>query len=301
MHVAVIGAGALGRVFGVLLADAGQRVTFVVRPSRADETTPFVIERRNGDRRRRQIRSPVRAIDIPQDAALALLAVRVDQLDDSIEGLIRRGPAVPLVSLTPLLPLTLQRVSEWTSGRCFVAMPSLAASARADGTDDYWAFRLSPSLFEPGAPEVAGLVQALVDSKLPVRLAPDVRTRNPALTMAFFPITVAVSRAGGIDELLRDAPLAELGARATRETLQLAREVGPIDTAVAMALRALTPRTLRGAFLLLVRLFPRATRFVDTHFGDKLGDQHRRIGAEILELGEQHGIELPSLGRLLST
>lgn len=299
MHVAIIGAGALGRVYGVHLADAGERVSFVVRAARTSETGAFVIERRNGDRRRRRVSAPERRAEIPTDADVVLLAVRVDQLDASIERLLRAGPRVPLISLTPLLPLTLARVSGWVDGRVWVAMPTLAASALPDGTAEYWAFRASPSLFEAGAPETAALVAALRRSGLPARLSRDVRQKNPATTLAFFPISVAVSRAGGVEQLLRDEALAELGARAAREAFVLARRIGSIDAPLGLVLRAVTPRTLRAAFALLGKVLPQSTEFVDSHFGDKLGEQHRVLGAEILELGRREGVPLPSLERLL--
>lgn len=299
MHVAIFGAGALGRVYGVHLADAGERVSFVVRPARLGERTPFVISRRNGDRRRRELEAPARVAEIPRDADAVLLAVRVDQLDAGVEQRVRAGPAVPLVSLTPLLPLSLERVSAWAGGRCAVAMPTLAASERPDGVDEYWAFRAAPSLFEAGLPEVEALVGALRRSALPARLSRDVRARNPATTMAFFPISVAVSRAGGIERLLADRQLSELGARAARETSVLAARIGPIDPPLRLLLRGVGPRTLRGAFALLGKLLPQATGFVDSHFGTKLGAQHRALGAEILELGRREGVPLPSLERLL--
>ena len=46
MFVAVVGAGALGRIYGLRLATAGRdhRVAFVVRPRRLHERGPFVIE-----------------------------------------------------------------------------------------------------------------------------------------------------------------------------------------------------------------------------------------------------------------
>lgn len=300
MHVAIIGAGALGRVYGVHLVDAGEHVTFVVRPARLAETSPFVIERKNGDRRRRELVSPARAEQVPPDADLVLLAIRVDQLDGSIEQLLRAAPPVPLVSLTPLLPLTLERVESWVGGRTVVAMPTLAASTSGSGVDDYWAFRSSPSLFEAGTPEAARLVRALRRSGLPARSSKDVRTRNPATTIAFFPISVAVSRAGGIERLVGDQELCRLGAHAARETSALARQLGPIDAAAGLVLRAVTPGTLRGAFALLTRVIPQAARFVDDHFGDKLGEQHRRLGAEILELGRKYAVPLPSLAELLA-
>jgi 2-dehydropantoate 2-reductase len=299
VHVAILGAGALGRVFGAHLVAASQRVTFVVRAARTQERAPFVVERQGLRKRRLVVRDPCRSAQIPGGADVVLLAVRVDQLDEGLEALVRHGPPVPVVSLTPLLPLSLERVASWVDDRLFVAMPTLAATPRADGVDAYWSFRASPSLFEPGAREVTALVEALRQSGLPARLADDVRRTNPATTLAFFPISVAVSRAGGTEALLRDAGLTELGARGAQEAFVLARRIGRVEPAAALLLRRMTPSTLRLSFGVLCRLLPRATTFVDDHFGTKLVAQHRVLGAEILELGRREGVPLPSLEALL--
>ena len=55
MHVTVLGAGVLGRVYGIRLAAAGDRVTFVVRPERVAEASPFILEQVNGARRRDEL------------------------------------------------------------------------------------------------------------------------------------------------------------------------------------------------------------------------------------------------------
>jgi len=303
MHVAIIGAGALGRIYGVHLATAGERVSFVVRPSRLRDDEPFVIERSNGDRRRREINDPLRVERVPGDADAILLTVRADQLDPSIERLLREGPDVPLVALTPLLPITLERVEGWVDGRCFVAMPTVAASANANHVIRYWSFGAAPTLFERNGRRdsrtVELIVAALIRSALPARLSDDVRKRNPATTIAFFPISVAVSRSGGIDALLRHSTRLELTARAVRETLTLARELGPIEPPAALAGRFVGPRSLRAALRLSRWALPQATRFIDSHFGTKLSEQHRVLGSEILELGRRHSLALPALAELL--
>ena len=305
MHVALIGAGALGRIYGVHLADAGARVSFVVRPARIYDSEPFVVERRTGDRRQRVIPSPVRVDHVPADASVVLLAVRADQLDRSVESLLTGGPEVPLVALTPLLPLSLARVDAWVGGRCRVAMPTVAASDDGSPVVRFWSFRAAPTLFErnggSGREVVEALVQALVRSGLPAKLSDDVRRRNPATTIAFFPISVAVSRAGGVRELREDRRLLELGARAARETFALAREIGPVTAPAAFVARAIGPSTLRSALGVALAVLPSAAGFIDSHFGSKLSAQHRVLGAEILELARQRGHALPSLELLLQS
>lgn len=305
MHVALIGAGALGRVFGAHLARAGERVSFVVRPARLADTSPVVIERQNGDRRRSEIVDPMRAEHVPADADAVLLTVRADQLDESVERLIRKAPAVPIVAFTPLLPLGLERVGAWAPGRCFVGMPTFAAEIDpVAGVTRYWSFRAAPTLLErdgrPGAPVVARLAEAFVRAGLPAKLSADVRARNPATTIAFFPISVAVSRSGGTEALLENPERLALAARASKETLALARLIGPIEAPVALAGRFLGPGSLRGALRLSRLVMPRAVEFLDTHFGTKLSGQHRVLGAEILELGKRRSLPLDGLAELLA-
>src|SRR2546430_513123 len=99
MHVTVVGAGVLGRVYGVRLAAAGERVSFVVRPERAEDAEPFVIEQVNGGHRRDVLDRPDRVVAIPRESTAVLLAVRFDQLARTgapLVDLIAKAPAVPL-------------------------------------------------------------------------------------------------------------------------------------------------------------------------------------------------------------
>lgn len=304
MNVAIVGAGALGRVYGTHLSAAGHATRFVVRPARMGERTPFVVERQNGTGGRLEIASPERVTAVPQDSDLVLLCVRADQLDSNIEHMLQRLGDVPLVALTPLLPLSLARVEGWLGRPLFVGMPAVAAQPDADGVDRFWAFTAAPTRFEharrAGLGRVTELACALEQAGLGARLAPGVRTENPATTIAFFPLSVAVSRAGGIDALQRDAELTRVATSGAREALALARRIGRVDPPLALLLRALSPRTLRAGLAVLGRTLPEARQFIDAHFGEKLGAQHRYLGAEILELARSHGIPMPGLGRLLA-
>jgi 2-dehydropantoate 2-reductase len=179
----------------------------------------------------------------------------------------------------------------------------VAASSDATHVVRYWSFAAAPTLFERngrrGARAIELIVAALNRSALPARLSDDVRRRNPATTIAFFPISVGVSRSGGIAALLREETRLALTAQAVRETLVLARKLGPIEAPAAFAGRLIGPRTLRAALLLSRWALPQVTRFVDSHFGTKLSEQHQSLGAEILELGRRHALPLPALSELL--
>ena len=86
MHVAIIGMGALGRVYGArLVAYAGASVTFVVRPARAAApAAPVQITRIDGDGAKNELASPALDITVPAHADIVLVCVRVEQLDDAL-------------------------------------------------------------------------------------------------------------------------------------------------------------------------------------------------------------------------
>src|SRR5829696_10586410 len=104
MHITVVGAGTLGRVYGLRLAAGGDEVSFVVRPSRAIDSSPFVIEQINGAHRRDVLERPVRVVALPPRTQVVLVAVRSEQIDEPLAELLRVERAAPIVVLTPLMP-----------------------------------------------------------------------------------------------------------------------------------------------------------------------------------------------------
>ena len=134
MHVAVFGAGALGGVYGVLLATrGGVDVTFVVRPSRVSSREPIAIESVRKDRRD-VIEAPRRSDVVPGDADVILLAVGTEDLaalerpiglstgsggtpPEPPEGassapLRSASSTAPIVILTPMMPKGSIRTSQ---------------------------------------------------------------------------------------------------------------------------------------------------------------------------------------------
>src|SRR4051812_27675036 len=111
MHITVVGAGTLGRVYGQRLAASGQEVSFVVRPGRVADTAPFILEQVNGARRRDVLERPDRQVEIPARTQVVLVAVRFEQLDAArvaapggLAELLRPARSAPIVVLTPLMP-----------------------------------------------------------------------------------------------------------------------------------------------------------------------------------------------------
>jgi 2-dehydropantoate 2-reductase len=102
MHVLVVGAGAIGGYFGGRLLQAGQDITFLVRPRRASElaSAGLVIKSPNGDV---TLKAPptVQADTLNEKFDVVLLSCKAFDLDDAIKSF---APAVgPNTSIIPLL------------------------------------------------------------------------------------------------------------------------------------------------------------------------------------------------------
>lgn len=299
MHVAVVGAGSLGRIYGVCLATHGVPVTFVVRRSRLEDTVPFVVEDARGGNRR-GISHPVRSAEVPLEATVILLAVRVDQIDDALERTLRTAPPVPVVSLTPLLPISRRRVDELVAGRCFPALPSVAGTLDEHGVVRYRVLPRTKTLVESQKgrePAVVELVEALDACGIAADLSEDVGRRNPATTVAFFPLSLGLSQAGSAPALVADRQLLDLSLRACTEAWKLAQTIGPVEPTIALA-RFAGPRSLKALVAVARRFVPEALTYLERHFGQKLQAQHRAMAAEIEQLAAEQGIAMPAFAQL---
>lgn len=318
MHVIVVGAGALGRIYGARLAAAGVQVSFVVRPSRLDESFSFVVEQVNGDKRRDVIEKPRRLAEIPKDATLILLAVRFDQIDAlrhdtdaELAALLKNGPSVPVVVLTPLLS-PLASALETTLGRSIVpAMPGVVGYI--DDVDDrgvvrYWSTGLASTLLDdersgppqsPSRDALEVLARRLTNDGLPARFEKDVLTVNAASTISFFPLIAAIDAGRGIDGVLADKTLFDTALAAAKECDTLAKKIGKPATWAQVLSRFVSPYTIKPGVAFVRKLAPETVRFVEKHFGPKLHAQHVALGNAIQNLGKEHSLEMPELKNLM--
>lgn len=291
MHVAIVGAGALGVLHGVLLAArAGEDVTFVVRPARVSETTPFVLEAVRGGKRE-TIEAPRRAAVVPGDADVVLLAVGTEDLDGVREAL--GSSEAPIVVLTPMMPEDWRRVRSAFGERVLAAMPGVVAYVREDGVVRAW-FPPRPTLVdEPraGANGVAvhALVRSLREAGLPVDLQLGVHETNPATTVGFIGIAMAISLAGSVAGLVEDEELLALAVRSAHEGREIGHRIGRADPLAAIGAAVVTPLALRLFFAGLRRFSPEAVFYAEEHFGRKLRRQHVVMAREIAELAAAKG------------
>ena len=313
MHVTIVGAGALGRIYGVRLAVQGEQVSFVVRKARLTETTPFVIERVGGDKRRDVLDRPHRVDEVPRSTAGVLVAVRFDQLDadGALAGTLRAAPPVPIVILTPLLPAQRAELEQKVGRRITPGMPSASGYIDDRGVVRYWIPRVASTLIEEpegkgkddaGARAALEEIARRVDrAGIGAHLARDVMSLNVATTTAFFPLVASIDAGAGIDGVLADKDLFANVIEAAKECDALAHQLGKVASWAGLLTRFVGPYTLKPGVALAKSLAPEAVKFVDTHFGPKLHAQHLAMGETILSLGRDRGVAMPALARLMDT
>jgi 2-dehydropantoate 2-reductase len=301
MHVAVVGMGALGRVYGVRLAlRAGVRVTFVLRPGRGPE--PLRLTRIDGDGAQEEVRAPDVDRLVPADAEAILVCVRAEQLDDSLERLLA-ATRVPILMLTPVLPHDLDRLTRAHGTRLRIAMPGVVAYVTADGSCRYWLPSVAPTLIDAAPPiedVVQRLSQALEVAGFGGRLEAGVRETNPATTISFIPLAMGVDAAGGIVALLKDRALLRVTLDAVAEGLALAARIGRTPSWVALMARFAGPTSLKVGMAIARRRAPEALTYVEEHFGRKLHAQNVTMARAIVALADEERTGAKALRQLFA-
>jgi ketopantoate reductase len=314
MRIAVVGAGALGCTYALKLSHVAQ-VLLVVRDL-GHAPKHLVAERANANGPTIEGEAPRSVTSVPDDVDAVLVAVRVDQLDDALlESLAYGGPPHRIVvMLTPLLPAVHERVAAKLGDRLVVAMPGVVAYEpdRIVGEPPesrrrirYWTPKASPTQLDarpesdPRASMIADLAQTFVAAGLPAEVKPDVRTTNPATTIAFFPLLLGIQAAGGsIAKLLDDGALLRLSLDAAKETRALAKTIGELAGFAGLLLSFAGPFTIRAGIKLVRGRAPESLVFLEKHFGGKLVGQNVAMFEAIKELARQRGMPIHSLERL---
>jgi ketopantoate reductase len=299
VHVAVIGAGALGAVYGVRLAVAGHAsVSFVVRPLRAASQEPLVIERVKGNVRH-TLEAPLRTTRVPADADVVLVAIGTEDLE-ALRGLIGDSEA-PLVILTPMLPRDYARVRETFGERALATLPSVVSYTReTDGVVRYWLPPTKTRIDEPrrNAELVRAFARALTDAGLPTTLEMAVHEANPATTACAIPLGMGIGVAGSLSALAEDNALAEVVVRACREGVAIGTRIGRPAQPVPFSPLVATPFVLRALAAALARFSPEALYYLEVHFGHKLRAQHLVMVRELVELARARGLSYEALSTL---
>ena len=300
MRVAIVGAGALGSVYGARLAQlAGCDVSVVARvPAPASQVRLERVE--DGEVLRWNV--PARVDVAPLDADVVLAFVRYEQLD-SLPPRVAGGTA-PVVVMTPMMPQDHDRLAAALGDRLVTGMPSVVSYLNEAGAIRYWLPRMATTLVEsrPPATELAGeLVGRLGRAEIAARVEKDVLARNVSTTVSFIPLAMALDAAGSIDALLGDDALLHLALEAADEGRELGRTIGRAEAWASTLLRFVGPFTLKVGVGLARSRAAEACSYVEQHFGRKLHAQNLLMAERIVELAAQKNVPHAALARLLES
>jgi ketopantoate reductase len=298
MRVAVVGAGALGSVYGARLEHfAGCEVSVVARaPAPAGEVRLERVE--DGEVLRWKV--PARVDMAPLDADVVLAFVRYEQLGALPARVV--GGTAPVVVMTPMMPQDHELLAAALPGRLVTGMPSVVSYVNEAGAIRYWLPRMATTLVEsrPGASDVEGeLVKRLARAEITARVEPDVLARNVATTVSFIPLAMALDAAGSIDALLADDSLLRLALEGADEGRDLGRHIGKAEAWASTLLRFVGHFTLKVGIGLARSRAPEACSYVEQHFGRKLHAQNLLMAQRIVELAVTKNAPHAALATLL--
>lgn len=316
MRALVIGAGAVGQVYGQHLASGGAEVGFLVKPEHAEETRAgFTLYPLN--RRRRRRGDPERFTgytvyaSIP-DAARehwdqVYLAMSSTALRDGswlAELALRIGGAT-IVLLQPGpedRDFLLRHVPEDRVVQGIITLigyrAPLPGEARfpAPGVA-YWFPPLSPSPMSGSTARVEAVVAALRGGGLPARKVRDVSTRVHFVVAFMMPVFAVLESVGWRFHRFRQSEHLALALRASREAMDVVAHTRAQRPPLALRLVA-RPIFVRA----LLRLAPLMVPFdlesyLQAHF-TKVGDQTRDFLRSYLAWGRSGGIRIDALERV---
>jgi 2-dehydropantoate 2-reductase len=299
MHVAILGAGALGRVYGTRLAcETAGRVSFVVRPGH-EHGAPYRLQRVDGEDGEHVLGDPIRVTSVPPDADVVLVCVRAEQLDEAI-GALGPAPHAVIVTLTPLMPSDHTALHDALGDRLVAGMPGVVAYFAPDGHVRYWLPRVATTLIEEHVASsheaiASELARALDASGVPTRRERGVHETNAATTITFMPLTMGLAAAGGVEPLLADDALLDLAIAAAKEAVPVAETVGRPPSWVEMLVRFVNPGLLKVGVGIAKQTSPEAVRYVDQHFGTKLTLQSVAMGRKLALLAEHEHLPHASI------
>ena len=298
MRIVVVGGGALGQAYASCLVQAGAELA-LLEPTSAGPRDLHVVRRSACRARRHDFRVPT-LLEAGSHCDLLLVAVRAEQLDGLSEPVL--ACAAPMVVLPPLMPQQLERlVRARRSAPVVVAMASLLAWRKRE-TVSYRAAPFTKTLLDdaPNAGDrIVRFAELLRRGGVRARVQQGVAERNQATTTAFFATQLALCAAGGAARLARSPRLLRAYDAANRELRQLAHTLGPIEPGIRLLSRWSTPWQVQMLLGAAGWLVPASTAFLDDHFAVKLRAQHRALASELWQLGQQRGLPLQALSRLL--
>lgn len=309
----MVGAGAVGQIYGDHLARGGARVTFYVRERYREEAARGFSLVRIG---RRGKRTPSRLEGFAVVSSPAEVAAR--RFDQVYLAIPSTGLVEPWLGelMAAIGEATLVNLTPGAGDRDRVLAAGLPAARLVDGLITIvsyhaplpgeagvpegmtvWYPPATPNLFSGPRERTAQVVAALRRGGLPAQRASDVPKRNSFMGSAFMAFLLGLEGAGWSLERLRRDGLAAAVAGARESMAVMARTHGAPPLAMRFVLRA----WILGIGL---RLAPRVVPFplepyLEYHF-TKVGAQTRQIIRGAIERGKAAGLPVAAMERLLA-
>jgi ketopantoate reductase len=314
MRALIVGAGAVGQVYGRHLQAGGAQVGFLVKPAHADEARGgFTLYPLNRRASRRAQPERLTGFEVLTDAA-AVAAQRWDQVYLAVSSpALRAGDW--FTRLAPAIgPATLVLLQPGPEDRAFVlrALPPeqivdgaiTAVSYRAPLPGEvfphpgvaYWFPPLARCLLSGQAARLQPVLAALRAGGLPAARVRDVQALATFVTALFMPVLAALEQVGWSFQELRRGDHLRRAFRAGWEAVQVAaRRAGRRPP---LGLRLVGPWAIRA----LTRVAPLVTPmdfrdYLQAHF-TKVGDQTREILRHYVEGGRAAGLPVETLQKL---
>jgi ketopantoate reductase len=318
MRVLIVGAGAVGQVYGRHMRLGGADVSFLVKEKYAEECRRgFVLYPLNRSRARRT--EPVRLdrCGVVTSAAEAgketwdtvVLTVASTALREGtwLDELAANVGGATLVALQPGLRDRGILAARWGEKALVAGMISMISyHAPLPGETRfpepgmaYWFPPLGPSPFSGPEERLLPVLALLRAGGMPVKRHADVPRANAVPNALMMPLLVTLEAAGWSFQKVRESrELVALGVRAAREALRLAvRESGAVAPFSTRFFGPLFVRFLTRLAPLVVPLD--VETYLKVHF-TKVGPQTRQFMRMYMELGEKEGQEVGAMKELVA-
>ncbi len=301
MHVAIIGPGALGRLFAAALVRAKANVTLIARRADASHTS-YRVARQSLGARPRSVSVELTSELVEADAYL--ITIRGEQLlTDSGRQLMQqlRQRDKPVVLLSPALSQGVEQLQELLP-QMILTLPAIAARWHPETNElHYWSSAFARTRVERGHPFAPWLAKKLSEGGVPCSLALNVAKLSTATTIAFFPLQVALAAVNQLLDWPHHPQLLQTLGAALRQCRRVAKQQGPIEPGIALLTwLASAGWLMRLGCVLLPALLPKLTEFLQFHFGPKLLQQHQLFTAQIEELARQQHTSVEQLRSLMN-
>jgi len=310
MNILVVGAGAVGQVYGRHLAEAGHQVSFFVKPKHAPALAEGMPLHRLGHLTSRSENwRDYQLVTSVADVAAAhwdqvWLCMASDALRSPLsQEVITAVGQATVICLQPgpedmaLVRAHLPAAATLVQGLItFISYQSPLPGLEGPEGIAYFLSPLAPGLFSGPQQAVEAVIEALRAGGMAARAVADLEGAGAGSEAVMIPLIAALEQHDWqFSGFAGSAPLA-LGREAGREALAILAE--DRGAKVALQKMLLTPLASRLLLLVAPKVLPLALEpYLQYHF-TKVGQQTRDMLDSFARLGERHGLPTENLQRL---